>query len=280
MDCKRALAGDRRRHRGGADAPAREGHGGGRQARRPRHDRGPRRRDRRGAATASIVGIGCETEPVSKNDEFQAFGEKVLRAVHADGPGAVDELRGGAGRADRQARREHRDRRSRSGSRAARSPRTCTRRRTRSASLVQLDGGTEELAPPGRDAHLVRGAGVHGAGRRARPRSSTPSGRSTSTPTRCRRSRSRRVRRSWTACSPSASSRPRPGGVLLEQAWIHDAVEDGRQGARGGRRERHGVRAGLGRRLVSATARGARRSGPPGPLPRSAGRCSSSRARA
>jgi elongation factor Ts len=39
---------------------------------------------------ASIVGIGCETEPVSKNDAFQAFGEKVLRAVHADGPEAVE----------------------------------------------------------------------------------------------------------------------------------------------------------------------------------------------
>ena len=38
----------------------------------------------------SIVGIGCETEPVSKNDEFQAFAEGVLRAVHTDGPGAVE----------------------------------------------------------------------------------------------------------------------------------------------------------------------------------------------
>ena len=38
--------------------------------------------------TGSIVGVGCETEPVSKNEEFQAFAEKVLRAVHADGPGA------------------------------------------------------------------------------------------------------------------------------------------------------------------------------------------------
>jgi elongation factor Ts len=37
----------------------------------------------------SIVGIGCETEPVSKNDEFQSFGSDVLRAVHSDGPGAV-----------------------------------------------------------------------------------------------------------------------------------------------------------------------------------------------
>jgi elongation factor Ts len=38
----------------------------------------------------SIVGIGCETEPVSKNDEFRAFADKVLQAVHADGPDAAD----------------------------------------------------------------------------------------------------------------------------------------------------------------------------------------------
>jgi elongation factor Ts len=42
----------------------------------------------------SIVGIGCETEPVSKNDAFQAFGEKVLRAVHAEGPAAVETFEG------------------------------------------------------------------------------------------------------------------------------------------------------------------------------------------
>ena len=38
----------------------------------------------------SIVGIGCETEPVSKNDEFQAFAEKVLRSLHADGPASLE----------------------------------------------------------------------------------------------------------------------------------------------------------------------------------------------
>jgi elongation factor Ts len=40
--------------------------------------------------SASIVGIGCETEPVSKNEAFHAFGEKVLRAVHANGAAAAD----------------------------------------------------------------------------------------------------------------------------------------------------------------------------------------------
>jgi elongation factor Ts len=36
------------------------------------------------------VGIGCETEPVSKNDEFQEFATKVLRALHADGLAVVE----------------------------------------------------------------------------------------------------------------------------------------------------------------------------------------------
>ena len=44
----------------------------------------------------TIVGIGCETEPVSKNDEFQAFAKKVLDTVDAQGVGsesALDEER-------------------------------------------------------------------------------------------------------------------------------------------------------------------------------------------
>jgi elongation factor Ts len=46
--------------------------------------------DDRGRGT--MVAVGCETEPVSKNDEFLAFAEKVLRAVDAEGPGAVEKL--------------------------------------------------------------------------------------------------------------------------------------------------------------------------------------------
>jgi elongation factor Ts len=38
----------------------------------------------------SIVGLGCETEPVSNNEAFQQLGERVLRAVHADGPSVVE----------------------------------------------------------------------------------------------------------------------------------------------------------------------------------------------
>jgi elongation factor Ts len=44
------------------------------------------------SGVGTIVGIGCETEPVSKNDEFQAFAERVLRAVHADGVAAAAEF--------------------------------------------------------------------------------------------------------------------------------------------------------------------------------------------
>jgi elongation factor Ts len=40
----------------------------------------------------TLVAVGCETEPVSKNDEFRAFAEKVLDAVDEQGPEAVAEL--------------------------------------------------------------------------------------------------------------------------------------------------------------------------------------------
>jgi elongation factor Ts len=40
----------------------------------------------------TMVAVGSETEPVSKNDEFQHFAEKVLKAVDADGPEAVAAL--------------------------------------------------------------------------------------------------------------------------------------------------------------------------------------------
>jgi elongation factor Ts len=40
----------------------------------------------------TIVAVGCETEPVSNNDEFLAFAKKVLEVVDANGPGAEQEL--------------------------------------------------------------------------------------------------------------------------------------------------------------------------------------------
>jgi elongation factor Ts len=40
----------------------------------------------------TIVAVGCETEPVSKNDEFQSFAKKVLETTEADGVDAVSQL--------------------------------------------------------------------------------------------------------------------------------------------------------------------------------------------
>ncbi|HEX6680954.1 MAG TPA: translation elongation factor Ts [Gaiellaceae bacterium] len=39
-----------------------------------------------------IVAVGCETEPVSNNDEFLTFAKKVLEAVERDGPEGVAQL--------------------------------------------------------------------------------------------------------------------------------------------------------------------------------------------
>jgi elongation factor Ts len=39
-----------------------------------------------------IVAVGCETEPVSNNDEFLAFAKKVLEAVEREGPEGVAQL--------------------------------------------------------------------------------------------------------------------------------------------------------------------------------------------
>jgi elongation factor Ts len=44
------------------------------------------------ARRGAMVAVGCETEPVSNNDEFLAFANKVLAAVEAQGPGAEAEL--------------------------------------------------------------------------------------------------------------------------------------------------------------------------------------------
>ena len=40
----------------------------------------------------TIVAVGCETEPVSNNDEFLAFAKKVLEAVEQGGPGSEQRL--------------------------------------------------------------------------------------------------------------------------------------------------------------------------------------------
>jgi elongation factor Ts len=40
----------------------------------------------------AIVAVGCETEPVARNDAFGAFAERVLEAVEEGGPEAVESL--------------------------------------------------------------------------------------------------------------------------------------------------------------------------------------------
>jgi elongation factor Ts len=40
----------------------------------------------------TIVGVGCETEPVSNNDEFLSFAKKVLELVDEQGVGAEEQL--------------------------------------------------------------------------------------------------------------------------------------------------------------------------------------------
>jgi elongation factor Ts len=43
-------------------------------------------------ARGTMVAVGCETEPVSKNEEFQAFARKALDLVEAEGVEAVSQL--------------------------------------------------------------------------------------------------------------------------------------------------------------------------------------------
>ena len=234
------LAGDGRRPRRREAAPARVGHGRRPEARGPRDDRGRRAR-RVPRPNGTIVAVGCETEPVSKNAEFRAFAEHVLDAVERDGPEAVDDARGRADGAGREARREHRrprrgpvrggrrrvdrrlrppaceqDRRPRQGARARRSSRGSSRCTSRSP-LRATRRGTR--CP------------------RRRSRTSGPSTRSCP---RSSRSRSRLVRRSSKACSASASSRRR---VLADQAWIHEPTKTVGAGARRGGLEGARVRA-------------------------------------
>src|SRR6185436_6895456 len=92
MDCKRALeetGGDieaaRRllREKGMADAAKRAG-------RATTEGRVAYRSD--DGARGTMVAVGCETEPVSNNDEFRSFVDSVLEVVDEGGPGAEAEL--------------------------------------------------------------------------------------------------------------------------------------------------------------------------------------------
>ncbi len=45
-----------------------------------------------GGSVGAIVAVGCETEPVSKNEEFIRFAEQALERVEAAGPGGLEQL--------------------------------------------------------------------------------------------------------------------------------------------------------------------------------------------
>jgi elongation factor Ts len=47
---------------------------------------------RLGDTVAAMVAVGCETEPVSNNEEFITFAQRVVDAVEADGAAAATEL--------------------------------------------------------------------------------------------------------------------------------------------------------------------------------------------
>jgi elongation factor Ts len=93
MDCKRAL----QETNGDMDAAVRvlreKGMAGAaKRAERatPEGKVGYRLADDGGRGT--MVAVGCETEPVSNNDEFLAYAKKVLDVVETRGPGAETEL--------------------------------------------------------------------------------------------------------------------------------------------------------------------------------------------
>ena len=246
MDCKRALQRDERRHGGRRSASCAR-----RAWRAPRSAptaRRPKARSATGSATTArrgtMVAVGCETEPVSNNDEFLAFAKKVLEAVEADGPGAEATLDEERLALVRQARREHRRRRQRLASRRSNGGDDRGRTRTRPRNkLGVLAAGARRLGrarAQGRDAH-----------RRARP----AAGSAAKT---CRRTSSQRSARS-TPNSDEVQSKPEQArekiveGMLnkrffadrvsTEQPWIHDTSKTVGQALVGGRRRGAGVRA-------------------------------------
>ena len=146
--------------------------------------------------TAAIVAVGCETEPVSKNDDFRAFARRGARARCSS--------------AARRRRSELEERRTELTARLGENIQIVGARRMSAGAgetfaayvhppankvgvLLDVKRGAPELARAARDAHLLLAADVlvarRGAGR-ARRRASARSSRS------CRRGRVEAGRRS------------------------------------------------------------------------------------
>ena len=166
--------GDRRRPRGRAHAPAREGHGAAAKRAGRATTEGmvgyTHRRRRRG----TIVAVGCETEPVSKNEEFQAFAQTCCsrpstRTVPRRSTSLDEERVELVG----EARREHRGRRRRALSRRATASVVAAYVHppaNKIGVLVDSSRRRRGARAAARDAHLVRGARVDDARRGARRR--------------------------------------------------------------------------------------------------------------
>jgi elongation factor Ts len=171
----------------------------------------------------SIVGIGCETEPVSKNEAFHAFAERTLRAVHADGPAAVEALE--AERVELVAQLGENIQvvgaaRHEGGTLAA----YVHPPANKIGVLVQLDGGTEELA---------RMIAMHASF--AAPDYTTRD----EVPAEVLEAERQVYLNSDEVLSKPEAAREKivdgmlgkrffaaaPGGVLVDQAWIHDAAK-------------------------------------------------------
>ena len=220
---------------------------------------------------AAIVGVGCETDPVSKNDAFQAFAGKALER----------------GRTAAVPMRPRRSKRSGveliaqlgenivvvggSGSRAARSRTYVHPPANKIGVLVQLEGGTHELAR--QLAMHISFAAPEYTSRDDVPEETLAAERqiylnSDEVQSKPEQAREKIVEGMLAKRFFAAA----PGGALLEQAWIHDAVEDGGRGAPRGGRDRRARSSGSRSPARDDTARGAapsarRRS------PRSVARC-------
>ena len=233
MDCKRALEETGRRLRRRSQAPAREGHGIRRQARRPRDhrgrrpdaDRGADRRDRR-RRLRDRAGVEERRLP-----RVRARGAR--RGVRA----RRGRRRRARGRA-RRARPPSSARTSRSSAPSASRPRTarCSRRvRPPAGEQGRRRRRGERLAggrAPARDAHLVRPADVpvarRGSGRARRRRARDPAQAADECESKPADVREKIV-------EGMLNKRFYAESVLGEQTWIHDNGLNGRQGARAGR---------------------------------------------
>ena len=173
-----------------------------------------------GEAAAAMVAVGCETEPVSNNDEFLAFVRARPRRRRAPREEAVAELEAERVELACEARREHRRRgavplRSRR-RRGARRLRASTREQDRRARPRARQPGRR---PPAGDAHLVRSPALPRAGRRAGGRGQAPSER-------------------FSSKQPDVASKPEEvrgkivegriqkwlaDRVLADQEWIHES---------------------------------------------------------